>query len=106
MQLTRQQLSVLQTYQCWRRASPGYWSLLKNNDWRRFFVLAIAAALFSYALSLVHAPLGGLVLLGMFLGEVRAESGRLANTASVWPIVSRVIDWDRLDRAVADKRVD
>jgi hypothetical protein len=106
MQLSRPQLAVLQTYQRWKRSPPGYWSLMKNNDWRRFFVMGIAAAVCSYVLSVLHAPLGGLVLLGMFLGELRAESGRLANTAWVWPVFSRLIDWDRLERAIADKRID
>jgi hypothetical protein len=106
MELNRRQLAILQTYQHWRRSPPSYWSLVRANDWRRFVLLGLAAAACSYGLYRLGAPLGGLVLLGMFLGELRAESGRLANTAWVWPVFSRVIDWDRLERSLNDKRID
>ena len=43
---------------------------------------------------------------GMFLGELRAESGRLANTAWVWPVFSRLLDWNHLERSLNDKRID
>ncbi len=106
MELNRPQLAILQTYQRWRRSAPTYWSLLRTNDWRRFVLLAVAAGACSYVLYRVGAPVGGLVLWGMFLGELRAESGRLANTARVWPVFARLLDWDRLERALTEKRID
>ena len=106
MELNRRQLAILQTYQRWRRTPPTFWSLMKSNDWRRFVLLAVVAAACSYGLYRVGAPLGGLVLGGMFLGELRAESGRLANTAWVWPVFSRLLDWNHLERSLNDKRID
>jgi hypothetical protein len=79
---------------------------MAGNDWRRFAMLAIIGGAFAFALHLAHATAGGLVILGFWLGDFLAESGRLRHTASAWPVLSRTLDWTRVERALADKRLD
>src|SRR5271156_5449693 len=105
MDLTRHQLAILETYQRWRRDPPTYWTLMASNDWRRLVLLGVTVGAIGYVLYLAGAALGGLLFLGIWIGEVIAESGRLRHTASVWPVLSRTLDWTRVERAISDKRL-
>jgi hypothetical protein len=45
-------------------------------------MLAIVGAAFAFALHLAHATAGGLLILGLWLGDFLGESGRLRHAAS------------------------
>jgi hypothetical protein len=55
---------------------------------------------------LLHAPVGEVLALGLWLGCALEETGRMRITAKAWPIICAVLDWDRVEEAVRANRIE
>jgi hypothetical protein len=105
MDLTPAQLDVLQTYRAWRRTPPALGSLFARNL-PRFAMLAILCLITSFGFYLTGYAQGGLAMLGVWSGVVLSETRRMRDVLAIWPVLSSILDWSRVERAIVDQRID
>jgi hypothetical protein len=105
MELSGYHVALLETYQKWRGEPPTYWSLMRGNV-KRLTILALSCGAIALGSHLLHAPQGEVLALGLWLGVALDDSGRMRSTAAAWPMISAVLDWDRVEEANRAHRID
>ena len=69
---------------------------------RRHVLLVLVftfAAVLTYTFRL---PSVGLILVGMAIGAISRDFGMFRKMVIVWPVLSRVLDWRRIDELLED----
>jgi len=103
MELDRHQYGVLRTYLKWRRDPPTFGSLLLANL-KPLAVVALYCAAAAFAFVLLGIPEWGLIGLGIWIGNFVAECARIRSIPVVWSVLTRVLDWTRVEQALAELR--
>ena len=105
MALSRMQYGVLRTYQKWRKHPPSYGSLipgvLKPLSWA-----ALNCALAALVCYLIGVPSVGFVFLGLWIGLFLNECARIRSIPVAWSVLSHVLDWSRVERAVKRRELE
>jgi hypothetical protein len=104
MDLNRWQVQTLENYREWRDRRPTYGSLLLSN-WKRTAILAALCSVSAFGCTLMRVPEGGLVFLGLWLGVLLADIGRIRMILAVLTILPLVLDWSRVEQGIAEQRL-
>ena len=98
--LTPVQRAALQAYRAFRSEPPSLGGLVRRS--RRAYALLFVLAGAAIALALVLA-LGAVAAFaaGILTGVVARDLGWFRRSVQIWPALSRVIDWARLDALLA-----
>ena len=67
----------------------------------RIIVLFAAAATLCFSIGI--APVG-YTMIGMLVGAISRDLGHFWKHAHVWPIVSKIIDWQKLNALLNDQQ--
>jgi hypothetical protein len=104
MDLNRWQVQALENYQEWRDRRPTYGSLLLGN-WKRTAILAALNSMSALGCVLMGIPEGGLIFLGVWLGALLADIGRIPNILAALTILPLVLDWNRVEQGITEQRL-
>jgi hypothetical protein len=104
MELTRMQYGVLRTYQKWRKRPPTYASLIPGVM-KPLSLGAVNCAVAALACYLIGISSFGWLFLGLWIGLFLNECARIRSIPRAWSVLSHVLDWARVDRAVAERRL-
>ena len=100
MQLTKYQLDALETYKRWHReAPPTYLDLMLSNK-RRLLLLGIACAAAAFAFGSLERPDLASLFGAYWLGSFFTHSAYARATSKFWATLERVMDWQKVDRAL------
>ncbi len=105
MELEPHQYGVLKTYQKWRRHPPTYGSLILANL-KPLAIMALYCAAAAFACHLLRLTAFGLIFVGFWFGHFVAEFARIRTVPVVWSVLSHVLDWTRVEQAIAQRRFD
>lgn len=96
MALTPAQRKILESYQLFRDTPPSVWRQWQIVS-RSHAMLMILVALASIILYLEVSPSAGCYLAGFGIGAVVRDFGWFRATARVWPVLSQVVHWQKVD---------
>lgn len=96
MPLTPIQRNTLKFYQGYRDKPPTLWSLWEQAS-RSHAILFILVSLGSIFLYLDVSPAAGCFLAGLGVGAILRDVGRFRAIASVWPALTMILDWKKVD---------
>jgi hypothetical protein len=105
MELEPHQYGVLKTYQKWRHHPPTYGSLIRANL-KPFAVMTLYCAAAAFGCYFLHITAFILLFVGFWLGQLVAESARIRTIPVAWSELARVLDWTRVEKAIASRRFD
>jgi hypothetical protein len=105
MELKRMQYAVLRTYQRWRKNPPTYGSLIPGVLKPLWHAAAYCAA-GALACHLVGMTSVGFLFLGLWIGLFLNECARIRSIPVAWSVLSHVLDWSRVERAIAERRLE
>lgn len=100
MQLSKAQRHNLELYAIYHLKPPAFWQLFRSNLARYLVIAALLMLIF------LLAPITGtewlaLILTGVFLGALVRDISRFLQFVRMWPAISAVIDWERLDELLS-----
>jgi energy-converting hydrogenase Eha subunit B len=98
------QVGALKNDREWRGKRPNYGSLLLGN-WKRTAILAALISISAFGCALMGLPEGGLVFLGIWIGALLADIGRIRTTLAALTILPLVLDWSRVEQGITDQRL-
>ncbi|HET6324890.1 MAG TPA: hypothetical protein VFG04_09335 [Planctomycetaceae bacterium] len=84
---------------------PSDLRLFAVGQLERTAILAATNGTAAFGCTLMGIPEGGLVFLGIWLGAVLAEIGRIRITLAVLTIPPLVLDWNRVEQGIAEQRL-
>jgi len=99
MQLTKAQRRNLELYASYQKAPPTFWQLFKLNLWR-YLVMAVLLVLLFGLSKVTGTEWLALITLGLFLGALMRDLARFRQFVHIWPAISAVLDWERLNTLV------
>ncbi len=102
MKLSALQRKLLQQYRGFHDSAPSMGRLMALSA--RHHVLLVLV--FTIAVVLTYSfrlPSVALILVGMAIGAVSRDFGRFRTMIRVWPVLSRVLDWKRIDELLEDE---
>jgi hypothetical protein len=105
MELEPHQYGVLRTYQKWRRDPPTYRSLIWANV-KPLALMALYCAAAGFACYLLGLIALSLMLAGFWIGQLVAECARIRTIPVAWSVLARVLDWTRVEKAIANRSLD
>jgi len=105
MDLNQVQFNTLTVYSTWRNIPPTFGHLIMSHL-PRFATLAFLCGITSLGAYLMGYPQGGLVMLGVWIGVLLGDTGRIRVTLANWPMLSRTLDWDRVETALSEHRIE
>jgi hypothetical protein len=105
MELEPHQYAVLKTYQKWRRQPPTNSSLMRAN-FERLAVLAFYCGAAGFGCYLLRLPAFTLLFAGFWLGQLVAEFTRIRTVPVAWSVLEHVLDWTRVENAIATRSFD
>ena len=93
MKLTAFQRRCLESYVYLHGKSPTLLDVLsfRSRGWLPFLMMAVLSSLMFYISSL-----WGMFMIGMTMGAVLRIIGYARFTVLGWPVIERVLDWDRV----------
>ena len=100
MQLTKAQRRNLELYATYRIKLPSFWQLFRANL-ARYLVITALLILFFILASITGTESLALILTGLFLGALMRDITRFLQFVRMWPAISAVIDWERLDELLS-----
>lgn len=96
MQLTKAQRRNLELYAIYHLKSPTFWQLFRSNL-ARYLVIAVLLMLILLLSPITGTEWLALILTGIFLGALIRDISRFLQFVRMWPAISAVIDWERLE---------
>jgi hypothetical protein len=93
----------LRTYQRWRRHPPTSGSVLIKNL-QPLGLLALCCIGAGFLFYVVRLPAISFLLAGFWLGQFIGEIARIRTVPVVWSVLEHVLDWSKVERAIARRR--
>jgi hypothetical protein len=105
MALTSLQKIVLQRYKGYRSQPPTFMGVLKQS-WRGEVILVAASALVAWFAYSSHLYALAYFIVGMLVGTLARDVGTFRRVLQVWPALSQVLDWHRVDEVLDQEEAD
>ena len=105
MALDPRQYGVLRTYQRWRKRPPTYGSLVRRNL-EPLGLLFLCCAGAGFLFYVVRLPAISFLVAGFWFGQFVGEISRIRTVPVVWSVLEHVLDWSKVDQAIAKKKFD
>ena len=96
MQLTKAQRRNLELYAIYHKAPPTFWQLFRLNLWRYLVMTVLLILLFGLS-QVTGTEWLALIATGLFLGALIRDVARFRQFVHIWPAISVVLDWERLN---------
>ena len=105
MPLTALQRTVLERYQSFRESPPTLWRLisLASSNLALLFIVVSVGSIFLY---LNASESASWLVAGIGVGCFLRDFGSFRAGVRIWPVISRVLDWQKLDDLLAGQEVD
>ena len=103
MALDPRQYGVLRTYQRWRKHPPTYSSLVWRNL-QPLGLLALCCIGAGFLFYVVRLPAISFLFAGFWLGQFVGEIARIRTVPVVWSVLVHVLDWAKVEHAIAKRR--
>ena len=101
MRLTPFQRKLLERYQSYRESPPTLWKLiafaLPNHFWLLVFLSLLAVILYLYAFESVFLIWW---IMGVGIGAISRDIGHFRAVLRLWPVISQVLDYQKIDEAL------
>jgi len=105
MELDPHQYGILRTYVKWRKRPPTYGSLIRANV-NPLAATAVYCGAASFGCYLFGIPAFMLLFAGFWIGQLVAEIARIRTVPVAWSVLSHVLDWARVEKAIANRSFD
>ncbi len=105
MPLTALQRTVLERYRTFRVSPPTLWRMMALAS-RNHAILSIIFSLGSIYLYLDESESFAGFVAGLGVGAILRDIGSFRKGIQIWPILTRVFDWQKIDDLLAGKDVD
>jgi len=99
--LTAQQQKTLKDYADFHEAPPSSWWIFSRAA-RSHIILTNVLGGIAWIAFVAGIPYVSLLLVGMIVGVVSRNIVQLLNTVHVWPLLSQIIDWHKVDGLMSD----
>ncbi len=101
--MTPLQKRLLQQYQSFEQTPPTLGSLIALSARGHIRIAILFAAATALCFGIGIAPVG-YAMIGMLVGAISRDFGQFWKHAHVWPIVSRIIDWQKLSALLCNEQ--
>lgn len=99
MQLTTLQVKLLNRYRQWRQNPPTVFSLL-CLEWKAELMLVGYCLLAGAYCYWAEMQVTLYLVCGAMFGALTRDIGLFRRTTQIWPMLSEVIDWNRVDQVL------
>lgn len=104
MPLTALQRSVLERYRSFRESPPTLWRLMALSS-RNLAILFIVVSVGSIFLYLEASESASWLIAGFGVGAFLRDFGSFRTGVRIWPVIARVLDWQKIDDLLAGREV-
>ncbi len=101
MKLTALQRKTLEQYRGFHDAPPTVGGLVALAAGRHLLLVLLFGIGVVMVLA-VEIPSAAFILVGMVIGAISRDWGTFRRFVRVWPVLSNVLDWARIDGMLAD----
>ena len=104
MPLTTLQRTVLESYRTFRESPLTIWRMIVHSS-KYNAILFIFFSLMSIISYLEVSESAGLFVAGMGAGAILRDFAHYRQRVRIWPVVKRVLDWQKIDDLLAGREV-
>ena len=105
MALTKIQRIVLQRYQGYRRRPPTLLGLFRQS-WQVGAILIVASAIVIWFAYNSHVFWAAYLVAGLLVGALARDVGSFRRFLQVWPTLSQILDWQRVEQELSQEQAD
>jgi len=105
MALTKIQRIVLQRYQGYRQQPPTLLGLFRQS-WQVEAILIVASALVIWFAYNSYVFWAVYLVAGLLVGALARDVGSFRRFLQVWPALSQVLDWQRVEQELSQEQAD